>query len=55
MRRVTVAIDVDGVIADFVWLVRHELCLPNGWEPVRWDVAKDPAVIKTHGARAARE
>jgi 5'(3')-deoxyribonucleotidase len=55
MRRVTVAIDVDGVIADFVGLVRCELCLPDGWEPTCWDIAKDSVAIQTHGARGASE
>jgi 5'(3')-deoxyribonucleotidase len=45
MRRVTVAIDVDGVIADFVGLVRKELRLPKDWEPTCWNIAKDPIAI----------
>jgi 5'(3')-deoxyribonucleotidase len=55
MRRLVIAIDVDGVIADFVGLVREELCLPDGWEPTCWDIAKDNAVIQIHGAKGARD
>lgn len=52
MRRVTVAIDVDGVIADFVGLVRGFVRadrLPVGWEPTCWDIHEDPH-IKAHGS-----
>lgn len=55
MRRLVIAIDVDGVIADFVGLVREELCLPDAWEPTCWDIAKDNAVIQIHGAKGARD
>jgi 5'(3')-deoxyribonucleotidase len=45
MRRLVIAIDVDGVIADFVGLVRKELRLPKDWEPKCWNIAKDPIAI----------
>ena len=54
-RKLTIAVDVDGVIADFVGLVRRELNLPSDWEPRRWDVYEDPVVIDrygTHGSKA---
>jgi 5'(3')-deoxyribonucleotidase len=56
MRRVTVAVDVDGVIADFVGLVRGFVRadrLPAGWEPACWDIYEDTH-IKAYGSELRR-
>lgn len=51
VRRVTVAIDVDGVIADFVGLVRCFIGvnrLSADWEPTCWNIHDDEH-IRAHG------
>lgn len=49
MRRVTVAIDVDGVIADFVETVRHEWGLYESWEPTSFNICEDPTFRSYNG------
>jgi 5'(3')-deoxyribonucleotidase len=41
MRRLVIAIDVDGVIADFVGTVRHEWGMRDGWEPACFNICDD--------------
>jgi 5'(3')-deoxyribonucleotidase len=56
MRRLVIAIDVDGVIADFVGLVRGFVSadrLPAGWEPACWDIYEDTH-IKAYGSGLRR-
>jgi hypothetical protein len=49
MRRLVIAIDVDGVIADFVGTVRDEWGLPDGWEPACFNICDDPVFSRYKG------